>query len=180
LKEHKTTNNPEEKTMANLARTDSVFDRLFDFRRDFDDIFSGLLPGSVLRGERAAGLLVAIPPIEAWVDNKEKKYHLSVALAGIDPKDVQLSLQGNDLTVSGERKTGDEKKDVNYIQSEFSYERFERTIRLPEGVDTEKIAAQYNNGVLEITAPLSSSAVPTQIEIKSSQNSHNTKAAGAS
>jgi HSP20 family protein len=61
------------------------------------------------------------------------------------------------------------------MRKEFSYEHFERTVTLPESVDTEKISADFNNGVLEITAPLSSSALPKRIEIKSLQ-----KAKGAS
>jgi len=71
------------------------------------------------------------PPIEAWVDKNEKKYHLSIALAGVDPKDVQLSVQGNNLMVSGEQKASEEKKEANYQYQEFSYGRFERAITLP-------------------------------------------------
>ena len=109
---------------------------------------------------------MAIPPIEAWVDNNEKKYHLSIAIPGMDLKDLQIDLQGNNLTVSGEHKSEGEKKDANYLEREFSLGRFERLITLPEGVDTEKLSAEYNNGVLEISAPLSASALPKRIEIK--------------
>ena len=152
--------------MANLARTESVFDRLFDFRRDFDNLFSGMLTDASQRGRRVESLVFAVPPIEAWVDPNDKKYHLSVALAGVNPQEVQLNLQGNTLTVSGEHKSGDEKKDANYLQREFSYEQFERIIQLPEAIDTQKLTAQYNNGVLEIVAPIRAEALPKQIEIK--------------
>jgi HSP20 family protein len=53
------------------------------------------------------------------------------------------------------------------MHKEFSYEHFERTVMLPESVDTGKINAEFNNGVLEITAPLSANALPRKIEIKS-------------
>jgi HSP20 family protein len=151
--------------MANLARTDSVFDKLFDFRRDFDDLFGGMLTDTGQRGRRVESLIVAVPPIEAWVDPNDKKYHLSIALAGVNPEEVKLNLQGNTLSVSGEHKSDNEKKDANYLQREFSYERFERLIDLPEAVDMQQITARYNNGVLEIVAPLKTDALPRQIEI---------------
>jgi HSP20 family protein len=153
--------------VANLARTETVFTKLLDFRRDFDDMFSRFLTSSALGGERPTRQVVAVPPIEAWVDNEGKKYHLSIALAGVDPNEVQINLQGNNLTISGEHKSSEEKKNADYLQKEFSYERFERTVVLPEGIDTEKITAECNNGVLEITAPLSAAALPKRIEIKS-------------
>jgi HSP20 family protein len=152
--------------MANLAARETFFNDLFDFRRDLNGIFSRLVTGAPLVGERALKMIAAVPPIEAWVDKNEKKYHLSFALAGVDPKDIQLSVQGNNLTVSGEQKASEEKKEANYQYQEFSYGRFERAITLPEGVDTEKLTAEYKNGVLEITAPMSANALPRKIEIK--------------
>ena len=93
--------------MANLAARETFFNDLFDFRRDLNGIFSRLVTGAPLVGERALKMIAAVPPIEAWVDQNEKKYHLSFALAGVDPKDIQLSLQGNNLTVSGEQKASE-------------------------------------------------------------------------
>ena len=152
--------------MANLARREHGFNDLFDLRHSFDQIFDRMLRGSSSTGDREVRTFVAIPPIEVWVDNNEKKYHLSIALPGMDPKDLQIDLQGNNLTVSGEHKSEAEKKGANYLEREFSLGRFERLITLPEGIDTEKISAEYNNGVLEISAPLNASALPKRIEIK--------------
>ena len=152
--------------MANLAGRETFINDLFDFRRDLNGIFSRLVTGAPPASERALKIITAVPPIEAWVDKDEKKYHLSIALAGVDPKDVQLSVQGNNLTVSGEQKASEEKKEANYQYQQFSYGRFERTVALPEGVDTEKLTAEYKNGVLEITAPMSANALPRKIEIK--------------
>ena len=162
--------------MTFLARRTNPIDDLFDFRRDFDGMFNRLLNSSGIAENGASGLIVAVPPIEAWLDNEKKQYHLSVALAGVDPKDVQINLQGNNLVISGEQKCNEEKKDANYLQREFTYGRFERVVTLPEGVDTGKITAEYNNGVLEITAPLSAAAQPKRIEINSSSKSKTTAA----
>jgi HSP20 family protein len=152
--------------MANLAARDTVFSDLFDFRRDLNGIFNRLVTGSQPGNERQARILAAVPPIEAWVDKDEKKYHLSIALAGVDPKDIELNVQGNNLTVSGEQKVSEEKKDADFVYQEFAYGRFERTITLPEGVDTQKLTAEYKNGVLEITAPMNANALPRKVEIK--------------
>ena len=97
--------------MENLTRRGNVFEDLFDFRRDFDGIFSRLLSSSASAGQRPRSLVTAIPPIEARVDSQDKKYHLRVALPGVDPNEVQLNLQGNYLTESGEHKSGEEKKE---------------------------------------------------------------------
>ena len=152
--------------MTKLARRESVFEDLFDFRREFDQLFNRLTAGWPFSTEPAAGELPRVPQVEAWVDSEAKRYHLRVALPGIDPDSVQLNLQGNTLTVSAERKTSRETKEVNYLHREFSYGTFERTLTLPEGVETEKIRAEYSNGVLEITAPIASAALPRRIEIK--------------
>ena len=152
--------------MANLARPETIFNDLFDFRRDLNGVFSRLVSGSQSGSERPLKIIAAVPPIEAWVDNDEKKYHLSIALTGVDPKDIELNVQGNNLTVSGEQKVSEEKKDADYLYQEFAYGRFERTITLPDGVDTSKLTAEYKNGVLEITAPMSANALPRKVEIK--------------
>jgi HSP20 family protein len=153
--------------MANLARREQSFNDLFDLRHGFDQIFNRILSNSPSTGDRGVRTLAAIPPIEVWVDKNEKKYHLNIALPGLDPKEVQVDLQGNQLSVSGEHRSEDERKDANYLEREFSFGSFERLITLPEGIDTERLSAEYNNGVLEISAPLRASALPKRIEIKS-------------
>lgn len=154
--------------MANLARKDHAFNELFDFRHTFDRLFNRLVSRSSQATEqrREPELLFAVPPIEAWMDPDKKDYHLSIALPGVDPKEIELYQHGNNLTVEGEHKESKEKKDADYLDQEFSYQSFQRTIVLPEGVDTQKLSAEFNNGVLEITAPVKESALPKQIEIK--------------
>ena len=165
--------------MANLVRRETGANDLFDFRRGFDDIFNRFLTGAAPISERSNRVLVAVPPIESWVDRENKKFHLSIALPGFDPKELQVELEGNNLTVSGEHEEKDEKKDADYLEQEFSYGRTERTIVLPEGVDTSKVSAEYNNGVLEITAPLSEAALPKRIEVRPSSSSAKAKGASA-
>jgi len=117
---------------------------------------------------RAENILVAVPPIEAWVDRQNKEYRLSIALPGVDRKDLQLSIQGNNLPVNADARTNQQNRDAYYLNQEFSRRRLHRTIVLPEGVDTQRLAAEYDNGVLEIKAPLRESALPRQIEVTGS------------
>ncbi len=153
--------------MTNLVPRDSFFQDLFDFRRDFDQIFNRMMSGVPFGGERTANTSTTFAPaVESFVDNDGKKYHCRVALPGIDPKEVQIQALGNTLTISGERKVSHSSKEVDFLHEEISYGKFERTFTLPEGVDTDKLTAEYQNGVLEITAPVAAAALPRRIEIR--------------
>ncbi len=70
-------------------------------------------------------------------------------------------------SISGERSSTRETKEADYLHREISYGSFTRSLVLPEGVDKDKISAEYRNGMLEITAPIATSALPKKIEIKS-------------
>jgi len=100
------------------------------------------------------------------VDKEAKKYVCKVSLPGIDPKEVQIHVQGNLLTITGERKYSRETKEREALHEEFAYGKFERMVELAEGVNTEKINAEFVNGVLEITAPVAAATLPRKIEIK--------------
>ena len=94
-----------------------------------------------------------------------KTYHARVAVPGIDPNQVQVNLQGNILSIHVEQKESAGKKGVDDLRREFRY-FLDRILILPEGTDTEKVTAEFNNGVLEITAPMAATAMPRRIEIK--------------
>ncbi len=151
--------------MTHLARRNDFFEELFDFRRNFEDTFNRLIawPHST---QRPFAMNTFLPPVDAWIDRDAKKYFMHVALPGVDPRNVHVNLEGNTLFISGEHETNEEKKQADYHLREFSYGRFERSVTLPEGVDTQKISAEYRDGVLEISAPVTSAALPRKIEIK--------------
>jgi HSP20 family protein len=169
--------------MANLSYRDSFFQDLFDFRRDFDHIFNRFLSGrqgtrTAERGE--ASLAAFAPAVESYVDRDGKKFVCRVALPGVDPKEVNIQVQGNVLSISGERNVSNERKEADFVQSEMMYGYFERDVALPEGVDSSKIDAEYHNGVLEITAPISAAALPRRIEIKAGEGRAKQIGAGSS
>ena len=113
-------------------------------------------------------LVFAAPPIEAWIDRDKKEYHLSFAVPGVELPNIQLRLQGHNLTVSGDQKSGDGKQQPDYLSNEFFIGPFERTIRLPNSIDVEKLTARHSNGTVEIVAPLKDSGTGQQTQQKGS------------
>jgi HSP20 family protein len=170
--------------MANLAFRDSLFQNLFDFRRDFDQIFSRFLTGFPGTQERNAesrtGTLMFVPPVDAFIEKDGKKFIVRVALPGVDPKDVNIQVQGNVLTIRGERQETHENKNADVVYREMTYGSFERDISLPDGVDTDRINAEFRNGIIEITAPVAASAMPRKVEIKSAPTARQVAAGSGS
>jgi HSP20 family protein len=89
-----------------------------------------------------------------------------VALPGVDPKDVELSVNDNVLTVKGQRKHQGEARNGGHFLREFSYGTFERALVLPEGVDPAGVTAKFTNGILEIAIPAPVAPAPRKVEIK--------------
>ena len=146
---------------------ENLFRDLFDFRQDFDELFNRLLVGFPMTTEPTLRTTGFTPLADAWIDPDAKKFHLHIAVPGVEPKDVKVEIiQGNKLRIFGERKTTETKKEVNYFNREFIYGSFERVLPLPEGVDFEKLVAEFNHGVLEIAAPMVTAALPRRIEIQ--------------
>lgn len=97
---------------------------------------------------------------------EEKAYEIHVAVPGVSKEDFKIDLKDNYLTISGERKFKNERKEGSVHAVETQYGTFSRSFTLPENVDTEKISARYNNGILEITVPKDEKkAVKTSIKI---------------
>jgi HSP20 family protein len=159
--------------MKNLYKPETwpvnVFDELFGFRREFDEMFNRIAsrrPWAYEYPEFKKAFSMT-PAVETYVDKEAKKYICKVTLPGVELKDVEVQAQNNLLTIRAERKVTREKKEVEFFESEIHYGVFERILPLPEGVLAEKLIAEYKDGVLEITAPVAAVALPRKIEIKS-------------
>jgi HSP20 family protein len=85
---------------------------------------------------------------------------------GMEAKDIDISLSGDILTIKGEKKSAKEEKTENYHLVERSYGSFSRSLKLPAGVEADKIEASYKQGVLSITCPKKEEAKPKPIAIK--------------
>jgi HSP20 family protein len=152
--------------MTGLTLRDPFFEDLSEFRREFDKIFNRALTTKPWEKEAPWRPFNFVPAVETYVDKDAKKYVCKVSLPGIEPKEMQIHVQANRLTITGERKYTREAKEHEALHEEFAYGKFERTLELPEGVNTEKMNAEFVNGVLEITAPVAAIALPRKIEIK--------------
>lgn len=136
-------------------------------QRDMEDMFARLSESFLGAGEHFPGGGEGwVPAIESHIENGS--LIVKADLPGVDPKDVSISVLGNQLKIEGERKQEKKKEEKDYLYQELAYGKFSRTMPLPEGVDAEKIKANYKNGVLEITmpAPKQLTGKKIQIEVK--------------
>jgi HSP20 family protein len=134
-----------------------------DIRRSFDLV--NQIIDSVEKRVEASTVLDFMPK----VNTREGKsaYHIEVELPGIKKENVDIKIDGNLLTISGERKLRDEVKEEDYHKVESSYGFFSRSFTLPEKVDVENIHAESDNGIIEIIIPkLTIDTSSKKIEIK--------------
>ena len=100
------------------------------------------------------------PAVDVYED--EHNVTLKIEVPGIEEKDIDVRLENNTLTVHGERKI---EKEENYRRVERQYGSFTRTFTLPTTVDSEKVSATYDKGVLKIALPKKAEAKPKQIKV---------------
>ena len=103
------------------------------------------------------------PAVDVYED--EHKVTLKIEVPGIEEKDIDVRVENNTLTVTGERKIEKEEKEENYRRVERQYGNFTRTFTLPQTVDTENVSASYDKGVLKINLPKKAEAKPKQIKV---------------
>ena len=95
------------------------------------------------------------------VKEGEDGYEVDMAAPGLGKKDFKIELNHGILTISSEKKNENEtKKGQQFTRREFSYQSFSRSFNLPHTVDSEKISAKYDNGILKVTIPKKEEAKP--------------------
>ena len=142
-----------ETSLAHLRQDmDSLFDRFFRDpwgRSDFDSPASGLM--DVPRTDLA---------------DTENEVTVKMELPGVNPKDVDISIAGDMLTVRGEKKEEKKEKRKNYHYVERQHGSFHRTVQLPGTVDPGKVEATFVNGVLSISVAKNPEAQPKRITVR--------------
>ncbi|WP_414473879.1 Hsp20/alpha crystallin family protein [Microvirga sp. M2] len=107
-----------------------------------------------------------IAPVVDLVE-KPDRYEVTAELPGMDEKNIEVKLSNGSLVISGEKKEEKEGKEANYFMTERRYGSFQRAIRLPEGVNADKIEASFKNGVLAVILPKTEEAkTETKINVK--------------
>lgn len=104
-----------------------------------------------------------VPSID--VSETDDKFLISAELPGMSKDDININLENNRLSISGERSFEKEDKGKKYHRVETKYGSFERSFQLPDNVDQDSISASYENGLLEISIQKSEEEVKKQIEI---------------
>jgi HSP20 family protein len=139
-------------------------DRLFDdfhtrgwlapFRRSMFDV------EPFWRHEKSWGSMPAVDLVD-----KGSAYEITAELPGMEEKDIEVKVAAGMLTITGEKNEEKEEKKKDYFLSERRYGSFQRSFALPDGVDEEKIAAAFKNGVLTVTLPKKPEAVKKERKI---------------
>jgi HSP20 family molecular chaperone IbpA len=89
-------------SMPNLVARENVLGNLLDLRQDFEQVFDRFFKHPVSAVSRSETLMTMVPPIETWVDAEDNEFHISMPLPGLKPEEININLQGNRLTFSGE------------------------------------------------------------------------------
>jgi HSP20 family protein len=116
------------------------------FNRLFDDPFF-----RIGRMDDDSGLDTWNPAVDLY--EKDDHFMITAELPGVDKNDIKIDLKDRLLTLSGERTYDNEVKEENYYRRERSYGKFQRAFTLPADVDSDKIKAEFKDGVLRIEVP---------------------------
>ena len=108
------------------------------------------------------------PPVDIY--ETEKDIVITAELPGIDQNDVDVEVREGVLTIKGERRFEKDVKEESYHRVERSYGRFSRVFALPKNVETEKVTAHYDKGVLEVRLPKSAKSAARTVKIESGEN----------
>jgi HSP20 family protein len=136
---------------------------LTEFRHEVDRLFDSFLREPLGWSERGWNDLWN-PSLD--VSEDEKSVTVKVEVPGVKPDDINLSVTGNTLVISGEKKESQERKGDGFYHTERRFGSFRRNVMLPPGVDGDKVTADYAQGVLTVRLEKSPEAMPRKILVK--------------
>ena len=123
---------------------------LSTLQREMDDLFKRMFGPN--RNTGVGGFLTTSPAINSYI--KDGVFHLEAELPGVDTDKLDVRMDGGELIIRGERTSSHRKEEVDYLLQESSLSTFERRMKLPSGADIDKAHASYQNGLLEVTMPI--------------------------
>jgi len=129
--------------------------------RDFDSMLDSFFRAPVFKSDVCCDFM---PNVDI-VENKDS-ISLHMELPGMKKDAIKVMVEDGVLNISGERKQESEEKDRNYIRSERVYGSFSRSFTLPDNIESEKVTADYKDGVLKITLQKSEKAKPKEIAVE--------------
>lgn len=135
------------------------------FRRQIDRVFEDFFPDWPLARAGGEGLGFA-PRLD--VSETDGEVVVTVELPGVEEKEVQVSLSGGLLVISGEKKSERHEKDKSWQVAERSWGGFSRTVNLGSAVDADRASATFRNGVLTVKVPKAAEDRPHRIKVQGS------------
>ncbi len=151
--------------MANMLDRWDPFRDLMSIQNELNRLFGRTYGGAEGGGTGSTGTWV--PPLDVYESGD--KYVVAVELPGIDPADVEVSVEDSTLTVKGQRDFFyKDATDDSFRRIERRYGQFTRTLTLPATADVEKVDAKFDKGVLTIEVPKREEAKPRKITVKAS------------
>ncbi len=146
--------------MSKIVRWQPAGD-LMSLREAMDRLFEDSWVG-------ARGWNFPSPWTEPTLDVFETADHVTVkaAIPGVKPEDVEITITGNMLALSGETKTESETQEKNYLRRETRMGAFSRMLELPAGLETDRADAKFENGILTIEFPKAEEVKPKSIKVK--------------
>lgn len=157
--------------MRSLVRWDPFrWDPFREIEKEMEDLsnrFSRLLTRWPFRGE-GSGEAMAVAEWSPSVDISEtdSEFLIKAEIPEVDKKDVKVTVQDGQLTIQGERKREKEEKGKRFHRVERSYGVFQRTFDLPDGVDPDKVRAEFKDGMLSVHLPKTEKARAKVIDVK--------------
>jgi HSP20 family protein len=145
------------------APAPSRIDPFSAMRAEMDRVFDSFLGnrwGGLPTLFKDSGTALAAPSVD--IRENDKEIVVEAELPGMEEKDVQLSLRDGILSIKGEKRSEREEKKDDYHLTERSYGSFQRSFRVPDSVDEEKISAGLEKGVLRVTLPKKPEAVKAE------------------
>jgi len=142
-----------------------MFRELDNLRREVDAAFRGAGLGRPFGSTFLAPITSRRFPLVNFSEDSSNLY-VDALVPGVDPKNIDLTVMRNTITISGERHAIEEKKGQILHRCELGSGKFSRTLELPVDIDPEKINAECKDGIMRITLGKSMQMIPKKIEIK--------------
>jgi HSP20 family protein len=105
-------------------------------------------------------------PLDVYETPDRQQYIVEAALPGLKPEEIQITAEGNTLTIHAAKKGEEKVEKGNYVRREFFVGEMSRSVTLPTPIDANRVEASYENGILSVRASKAAGAQPKQIPIK--------------
>ena len=145
--------------MYRIIRKPSIWQEMDQLQREMNRLFDSSSRGQVFSAP-------SYPAVNIWTN--DEGLLITAEMPGVHPDDINIDVNADALSISGERKPDEAARDANYHRRERAHGSFSRTIQLPFMVDPNKVEAKFKNGVLMISLPRAEADKPRKITVKNS------------